>query len=697
MKKRKIQIRNRNGVWIIVVATVVLELTACIQYFYSSHGIREEASNRATSELKRAELEIDIITNQLEAAVTAMAFMAQHYLDNPDTMAYIAKIIVENTPNMEGAAIAFVDNYYPSYGKWYEVYAHKLEYGEGAQVETKQIGSETHDYLQSEWFNNGLTIDSCWWCEPYFDNAGANAMLVSCSYPIRDKSGKVVAVALADLSLRHLQRISEYLQIYPESYYSITSGNGTHLVPEPDTLSGRKYHIFTEDIDATGWKIAIIVPDDVIFRNLKKIGLLVTILMIVGVLILIFIVYKSIKDVQTLIELNGQKEKMQNELEVAKNVQFAMLPKMFPPYPDRQDLDMSGVVLPAKEVGGDLYDFYIRENKLFFIIGDVSGKGIPAALVMAVTRSLFRTLSAHDDTPSTIIEKMNEAMSEMSEQNMFVTAFLGALDLQTGDLLYCNAGHNAPYIIRNETKSVEQLTVNANLPLGILTGFAFQGQQIKLRQNDIVFLYTDGLSEAENENKELFAEQRIENNLALWDNAQETKHQLAQMEQAVKAFVGEAEQSDDLTMLIIKYIPDNQTPSSKVQTVKHTLVMRNDIQQIPTLAEWVEGLGVPPTLDMSINLALEEIVSNVMLYAYPEGQSGRVLIEAERSNSQIVFVVSDSGKPFDPTKQADADITLSAEERQIGGLGIYLVRQIMDEIHYQRIDNKNILTLIKKL
>lgn len=697
MKKRKKQIRNKNGIWIIVVAAVFLELIACIQYFYSRNGIREEASNRASSELRRAELEINIVTRELETAVTDMALMAQYALNSPDSLMALTKLIVERTPNMAGAAIAFVADYFPSQGKWFEAYSHKVVSDNGFGVETKQIGSANHDYLQSEWFNNGLTIDSCWWCEPYYDNAGALEMLVSCSCPIYNKEGKIVAVALADLSLNHLQRISEYLQIYEDSYCSITSGNGTYLVPAPDTVAGRKYHIFTEDIDATGWKMAIIVPDDVIFKNIKQLGLIITILMLVGVGILAFIVFRSIRDVRTLIELNGQKERMENELFVAKSVQFAMLPKSFPPFPDRQDLDMAGVVLPAKEVGGDLYDFYTRDNKLFFIIGDVSGKGIPAALIMAVTRSLFRSLSTHNDNPSDIIQNMNEAMSEMSEQNMFVTAFLGVLDLSTGELNYCNAGHNAPYIINNKEHKVSLVPVIANLPLGILTGFSFEKQNIKLSQNDIVFLYTDGLSEAENEQKQLFGEERIEHNLAKWDNQQPSQQYLELMKQAVNEYVGNAEQSDDLTMLIIKYIPDNQTPSSKVQTVKHTLVMRNDIQQIPTLAEWIEGLGVPPTLDMSINLALEEIVSNVMLYAYPEGQSGRVLIEAEQSDNQIVFIVSDTGKPFDPTKQADADITLSAEERQIGGLGIHLVRQIMDEIHYQRIDNKNILTLIKKL
>ena len=127
-----------------------------------------------------------------------------------------------------------------------------------------------------------------------------------------------------------------------------------------------------------------------------------------------------------------------------------------------------------------------------------------------------------------------------------------------------------------------------------------------------------------------------------------------------------------------------------------SLVMRNDIQQIPTLSEWIDSIEMPEELNMPINLALEEAVSNVMLYAYP-GANGQVLVEAEKTPQQIVFTITDSGIPFDPTQHKEADITLSVEEREIGGLGIHLVRQIMDDIRYERKDNKNILTLVKSL
>ena len=173
---------------------------------------------------------------------------------------------------------------------------------------------------------------------------------------------------------------------------------------------------------------------------------------------------------------------------------------------------------------------------------------------------------------------------------------------------------------------------------------------------------------------------------------------VAAMQKSVAAFVGEAQQSDDLTMFAVQML--NPSPAaghtSTDSSTHFTLVMRNDIKQIPTLAEWIDTLGLPQDLNMPINLALEEAVSNVMLYAYP-GQSGQVLVEADKSAEQIVFTITDSGVPFDPTQQEEPDITQSAEDRPIGGLGIFLVRQIMNEVRYERKENKNILTLTKKL
>ena len=687
MAKNKSQLKSSSGFWILLVAAVVLEATACLQYFYSRAAIDHEAVDRARAELRAAELEINAATVELEAAAKMLTNMAELSLDYPDGIFTCTSTLLETLDNVESAGVAFVPDYYPSKGRWYEVCSSRIIEGDSTRIYTRQIGGAHHDYFQSEWFQNGLTIDSAWWSEPYLDDAGAQKMVVSCSHPVRDKAGNIVAVVCIDLSLSKLHRVSEYLQVYKDSYFSIRSSSGMDIVARPDTTPGRKYRIFDEEIDSTGWHLSIIIPEDVLYADLRRVGLIVTILMLLGLALLVFIMIFAGRNLQNLMDVSIQRERMMSELEIAKAIQKAMLPKVFPPFADRSDLNIYGMVRPAKEIGGDLYDFYVRHDKLFFCVGDVSGKGIPASLVMATIRSLFRSITAHVERAHEVLIQMNDTLAEQNEQNMFVTLFVGILDLKTGELSYCNAGHNAPLIIRGEKAEVHTMDVHPNLPVGIMPGFEFAEQKLQLAYGDTLFLYTDGLTEAENIRHEQFGEDRMEKGLHSC-LALRPREIVDTMDAQVAAFVGDAEQSDDLTLMAVRY----QKPA---------IIMRNDIQQIPTLAEWVDELGIPMELNMPINLALEEAVSNVMLYAYPGRNDGKVFVEFAKAKDEqgekLIFTISDSGIPFDPTAKPEADITLSAEDRAIGGLGIHLVRKLMDVIRYERQDEKNILTLVKIL
>ena len=688
------------GLWIILVAAVVLEATSCIQYFYSRAGIRAEAEQRALSELQRAELEINVVTIEIETAAKMLVMLAERNIDNPDSIANATRILLNTVDKISSAGIACVPGYFPAKGHWYEICSSRDTCNGAPCIYTRQIGGPDHDYFRAEWYNNGMTIDSCWWSEPYYDNAGAKAMTVSCTHPIRNSNGDIVAVACVDLPLDYLQSVSEHLQIYKDSYYSIRSGEGQDIVPEADTVPGRKYQIYDEDIDKTGWKISIIIPEDVIFAGLNRIGRIVSLLMLLGLALLVFILWHAARDMMRLVSSTARNERMEGELHIARAIQMAMLPQSWMEDGTRAaGIDLYAVVIPAREVGGDLYDFYRREDTLFFCIGDVSGKGVPAAIVMATTRSLFRSVSMHENDVAAIVSQMNGTMSDMNSENMFVTFFIGALNLKTGLLQYCNAGHNAPVLIKSGNDTISPLPSIPNLPLGILSGYAYTPQTATLCSGDTLLLYTDGLTEAENAAHAQYGEERMMQELRnITAAAQpEARTVVEQLQQSVSRFVNGAEQSDDLTMMVIRHTaPDGSLAQKQGEPVRHTIVMRNDIQQIPTLAEWVESLQLPRSLDMTINLALEEAVTNVMLYAYPHDKSGQVLIEAEKTDTAVTFVISDSGTAFDPTAQPPADITLSAEERAIGGLGIHLVRQIMDSIAYRREDGRNILTLVKK-
>ena len=249
----------------------------------------------------------------------------------------------------------------------------------------------------------------------------------------------------------------------------------------------------------------------------------------------------------------AQKASMESELKIAHDIQISMLPKTFPPYPERHDIDIYGSLKAAKGVGGDLFDFYIRDEKLFFCIGDVSGKGVPASLFMAVTRSLFRNISAHVAIPSEIMRTLNNAMLEGNETNMFVTVFIGVLDLQTGLLRYCNGGHNAPLLVGRD---VGALPCDANLPIGVIADFKFTQQEVSIDPQTTIFLFTDGLNEAEDSHHAQFGDLRIWNvaKRMLSENRHQPQQLIEEMTETVQRFVGDAEQSDDLTMLAIQYM-----------------------------------------------------------------------------------------------------------------------------------------------
>ena len=402
-----------------------------------------------------------------------------------------------------------------------------------------------------------------------------------------------------------------------------------------------------------------------------------------------------VKYIEELKNTTAQKVSIESDLRIASDIQMGMLPEKFPSSTDRDDVQLYASLTPAKEVGGDLFDFYFRDEKLFFCIGDVSGKGVPASLFMAVTRSTFRTVSAHESMPDRIVNTMNKTIADMNKTHMFVTLFVGVLDLPTGRLRYCNAGHDAPLLVG---AGVGELPCDSNIPVGFMPTWKYSLQETQVFTGTTIFLFTDGLTEAMDAQYEQFRMERVNDvaNSALAQQQQEPRQLISQMTEAVHQFVGDAEQSDDLTMMAIQYIKQQRD----VQ-MRKSIVLTNDTKEVPQLNTFVEEVcqtvGFDQTVTMQVKVAVEEAVVNVMKYAYPSGQSGDVTIEAASNDVRLKFTIIDSGKPFDPTVQAEVDTTLSAKQRNIGGLGIHIIRQNMDSINYERMDHLNVLTLRKKI
>ena len=363
---------------------------------------------------------------------------------------------------------------------------------------------------------------------------------------------------------------------------------------------GGKFFVFYSPVETTCWSVAIVCPRSELYLGVKKLRGLLIILGLIMLLLMMYLSYHGIRKVVAPVEefsdvakkiahgefdaelpkiqsqdelkdlhdsfeylqqslvryidelksTTANKERIESELRIAQAIQMGMLPKSFPAFPDRDDIALAAKIVPAKEVGGDLYDFFIENDKLYFIVGDVSGKGIPASLVMAVTCRLFRSIASYLDKPEEIITSLNDSLSDGNESNMFCTAFLGVLDLKTGHLAYCNAGHNAPLVI-DHNGNVSAISVEPNLPLGLFSGFPYKGQETKIEKGTMLYLFTDGVNEAENNEKEQFSDERLVSILEA--NAGAEPKEIVNVTFAeVERHADGANQSDDITVMCIK-------------------------------------------------------------------------------------------------------------------------------------------------
>lgn len=245
-----------------------------------------------------------------------------------------------------------------------------------------------------------------------------------------------------------------------------------------------------------------------------------------------------------------KKAGMERDLHIASQIQKGLLPKTFPAFPERNDIDIYGLVVPAKEVGGDIFDFFMRDEKLFFMIGDVSGKGVPASLFMMVVGHLFRNVGRYSNEPSMIVSGINSELANGNDQDMFCTLFCGVLDMETGTLSYCNAGHNAPILITKD--GADFMKPCTNLPAGAIADFSYQTESVQMQKNDALFLYTDGVTEAENKAMELYGDSHTLGIVDLLKDAS-MKEMADGVFDAVKTFADGNEQSDDITMLCLRW------------------------------------------------------------------------------------------------------------------------------------------------
>ncbi len=391
-------------------------------------------------------------------------------------------------------------------------------------------------------------------------------------------------------------------------------------------------------------------------------------------------------------EITLKNSRIESELSLAKDIQTHMLPNIFPPFPDQNEVDLYATMNPAKEVGGDFYDFFwLDEKNIAVVIADVSGKGVPAALVMVITKTLIKNEVLAGDSPAEAFIKVNHMLCEGNDNNMFVTAWMGVLDTETGVLTYVNAGHNPP-LVRLADGSFTFLKARSGLVLAVMDGLRYRQSTLQMQPGDRIFLYTDGVTEADNPAKEMYGEDRLQAYLNAHANDLH-RDVISGLTADIKTFAGTEPQFDDMTMLMLDYL---EKYSDKNQKEKSFPARNEELPQVMGfIEEELKKAKCPTRTAKRILLCVEELFTNVASYAYPDG-GGEVSFAITCRNKMMTLRRSDSGIPFDPLKKEDPDVTLPAEERQIGGLGIFIVKKTMDDVHYEYKDGKNILSMKKK-
>ena len=387
------------------------------------------------------------------------------------------------------------------------------------------------------------------------------------------------------------------------------------------------------------------------------------------------------------IKVHDEQEKAKTELSVAKEIQLNTLPDGIV---DSKDVEIIGELKAAKEVGGDLYDYVdIDENHVAALIGDVSGKGVPAAMFMMKTITSFRDFAAPNKTPSEILKQVNKSIFRGNKKSMFVTCFLAILDKKTGKLVYANAGHNPPIIGSNH--NYRYLKCNPGFLLGCFEDAFIVDEETTLKPGESLTLYTDGITEARNNEGDFYGEERLLEvfNKRNYTCTVELHHSI---KDEISGFVKDAPQSDDVTIVTLRYQGGKYSFEEKFFDGKK----ENVKDMLDFIAKFGDKHKFPEDFKNKLVIVGDELFSNIINHGY-EGKGGEIYVRLlfNKDHNEFALTVIDKAKPFNQLEVNNPEVGSDAKIQQIGGLGIMIVKKIMTEYAYDRINDKNILVLKK--
>jgi len=420
-------------------------------------------------------------------------------------------------------------------------------------------------------------------------------------------------------------------------------------------------------------------------------GLSLVNIVIGGVVIILYAV--TIYDANMMLE---EKKKTEADLKLANEIQQNEIPNKFPAFPDRKDFDLYAIMQPAKEVGGDFYDYFlIDDNHIGLVIADVSGKGVPAALNMVKSKLLIRGAGQHINDPAKVLSSVNNSFFDSNKMDMFVTIWFGIINLSTGKLTFANAGHE-DIIICDKELGFDTYKTKHGIPIGTLRSYKYENNSIKLQKGNKLFIYTDGVTDSIDKHNKRYGI----NNLLKVLNKNKNKNAsdlIKSVKNDIEIFSKDCKQFDDITMLCFELIDENDKKHIRLREMFKAEEKELDNVFSYFTDEIANIVGLEKVKKYYV--VVDEIFSNIVKYGFKEKNVDNYIIidldiDLEKKNIKVAF--EDNGIPFNPLERKDPNVKLSASEREEGGLGIFIVKKMMDKVSYEYKNNKNNLIIEKK-
>lgn len=561
----------------------VLSLTAffflCLGVIFYLHISRKETDNArrmTASQVENISLKLELELKLIQDAIEKTSLKIFEARSEPNKISDIIKEMVSKTDTIYGGGVAFVPGYFTGDEGLFMEYAY---WKNDTTFVSKRLDTEELNYLERDWYTNTLDSQKGSWSTPYESSGEEFSVMISYTDPVIDENGEIIAVVLADLTLKDLTSDLKKMSPYEDNVSFIINQDGTYI-SHPDStyimersifsesapelqklgkkiiengkgtdiikIDGKRYLASYSEIDTLDCMVCCITPYSSILKDLGRLTFYVLLVLCIVLVCLMLSIHFIVKRESAPVDV------MEQDLMVARKIQKKMLPDNSEVSSITDRVDVNAYLRPARNVGGDLYDYFVDREKLFFAVGDVSGKGVPAALIMALTKSFFRSCSKGKEKAEDIVSSMNASILENDISDMFITLFVGIIDLKNHNLSYCNAGHEPPVIFPGK-KEPSFLKDGGNIPVGIMKDYDFSGNSISFMPDDKIIIYTDGVTEAENGQGEHLGNERV---LEIMKNNMETSAQITidSLLSLIDDHTGKGAQSDDITMMCIKLI-----------------------------------------------------------------------------------------------------------------------------------------------